>query len=74
MSPDAFVGKLFTNAGANPTQAERQAAIDAYGGGNCVTVFIYSVYSMKETKTLSQLQAGMELSAQKCKPCPRSKT
>ncbi len=34
MSPDAFVGKLFTNAGANPTEAERAAAIDAYGGGD----------------------------------------
>ena len=42
--------------------------------GKCVTVFIYSGYSMKETKTLPQLKAGMELSAQKCKRCPRSKT
>src|SRR5882672_5196378 len=36
------------------------------GGGNCVTVFIYSVYSMKETKALPQPKAGM-VSAQKCK-------
>ncbi len=40
-------------------------------GGNCVTVFIYLAYSMKGTKTSPQLQAGMELSVQKCKRCPR---
>jgi hypothetical protein len=32
------------------------------------------VYSMKETKALPQLKAGMELSAQKCKRCPRVET
>jgi hypothetical protein len=32
------------------------------------------VYSMKETKALSQLKAGMELRAQKCKRCPRFET
>jgi hypothetical protein len=32
------------------------------------------VYSMKETRALLQLKVGMELSAQKCKRCPRSKT
>jgi choice-of-anchor B domain-containing protein len=34
MSADAYVTKLFQRAGVNPTAAERQAAIDAYGSGD----------------------------------------
>jgi hypothetical protein len=34
MAADAYVDKLFANAGATPTASERSAAINAYGSGN----------------------------------------
>jgi len=34
MTADAFVTKLFSNAGVTPTASEKQAAVNAFGSGN----------------------------------------